>query len=112
PFDNGGIAEAFSSPKQTIREDFGTARVDQIFSERDTLAGNYTVDGSADSTPTANPLALDIESLREQVASLRETHIFSADLVNTATFGFSRASYFYTGKPAVDAPPFLAGRQV
>ncbi|HSU58467.1 MAG TPA: carboxypeptidase regulatory-like domain-containing protein, partial [Bryobacteraceae bacterium] len=83
PFDSGGIAEAFSSPKQTIREDFGTARLDQILSERDTLAGNYTVDDSADSTPTANPLALDIESLREQVASLRETHIFSADLVNT-----------------------------
>ena len=112
PFDSGGIAEAFSSPKQTIREDFGTARLDQIFSERDTLAGSYTVDDSADSTPTANPLALDIESLREQVASLRETHTFSADLVNTASFGFSRASYFYTGKPAVDAPPFLAGRQV
>lgn len=112
PFDSGGIAEAFSSPKQTIREDFGTARLDQIFSERDTFAGSYTVDDSADKTPTANPLALDIESLREQVAAVRETHTFSANLVNTATLGFSRASYFYTGEPAADAPSFIAGRQV
>ena len=112
PLDNGGIAEAFSSPKQTIREDFGTARLDQIISEHDTLAGSYTVDDSADHTPTANPLALDIESLREQVASLRETHTFSPDLVNTASFGFSRASYFYTGEPAANAPSFIAGRPV
>ncbi len=110
PLDNGGIAEAFSSPKQTIREDFGTARLDQIISERDTFAASYTADDSADHTPTANPLALDIESLREQVASLRETHTFSPDLVNTASFGFSRGSYFYTGEPAVDAPSFIAGR--
>jgi hypothetical protein len=112
PLDSGGIAEAFSSPKQTIREDFGNTRLDQIISERDTLAGSYTVDDSADHTPTANPLALDIESLREQVASLRETHTFSPDLVNTGSIGFSRASYFYTGEPAVGAPSFIAGRPV
>ncbi len=112
PVDSGGIAEAFSSPKQTIREDFGTTRLDQILSERDTLSGSYTIDDSADDTPTANPLALDIESLREQVASLHETHTFSPDLVNTAAFGFSRASYFYTGEPAVDAPAIIRGRPV
>lgn len=112
PLDSGGIAEAFSTPKQTIREDFGTARFDQVFSERDTLAATYTIDDSADRTPTANPLALDIESLREQAASLRETHIFSPNVLNTATFGFSRASYFYTGEPAVDIPGFIAGDQV
>lgn len=112
PLDSGGIAEAFSSPKQIIREDFAAARLDQVISERDSLAGSYTVDDSADHTPTANPLALDIESLREQVASLRETHTFSADLVNTASAGFSRASYFYTGEPAVGAPSFISGRPV
>jgi len=117
PVQNGpelgsGIGEAFSTPKQTIREDFGTTRFDQIFSERDTASGSYTVDDSADHTPTANPLALDIESLREQVASLRETHIFSPNWINTATAGYSRASYFYTGESGVDAPGFIAGDQV
>ncbi|MGH9584177.1 MAG: carboxypeptidase regulatory-like domain-containing protein, partial [Bryobacteraceae bacterium] len=79
----------------------------------DTLSGSYTVDDSADHTPTANPLALDIESLREQVASLRETHVFSPAAINTATFGFSRASYFYTGETSASGiPAFIAGDQV
>jgi hypothetical protein len=39
-----GIAKAFTNPQQHIREDFGTARFDQIFSDKDTFAGVYTVD--------------------------------------------------------------------
>ena len=34
--DFNGIAQVFSSPLQTIREDFGTARLDHIISARDT----------------------------------------------------------------------------
>ena len=45
----------------------------------------------------ANPLSLINESLREQVASVQEQHVFSPSLLNTARFGFSRASYFFTG---------------
>src|ERR1700690_3477596 len=63
----GGIAEAFGHPLQTIREDFGTARFDHIFSDKDTMFGVYTVDDSADNTPTVNPLSGVVESLREQV---------------------------------------------
>jgi len=37
-----GIATVFSSPLQTIREDFGTARVDHIFSSKDTFGAIYT----------------------------------------------------------------------
>ncbi|HXE14786.1 MAG TPA: carboxypeptidase-like regulatory domain-containing protein [Bryobacteraceae bacterium] len=105
-----GIAEAFSSPQQTIREDFGAARFDQIISTKDTLTGSYTVDDSYDYTPTPNPLSLDIESLREQVASLHETHVFSPDVLNNIGAGFSRASYFYTGAPAFDSSGFIESR--
>src|SRR5258706_672757 len=49
---NCGIAEVFSSPLQTIREDFGTARVDHIFSQRDTFGGIYTIDDGQDFTAT------------------------------------------------------------
>jgi Carboxypeptidase regulatory-like domain len=108
----GGIAEAFSSPRQTIREDFGTVRLDQVLADADTMGFSYLADDSADDTPTADPLSLDLESLREQVASLRETHIFSPNVVNTATAGFSRASYYYTGESAVNLPGFIAGGQV
>ena len=54
--DFGGIAEAFNNPLQTIRDDFGTARVDHIFSEKDQLSVVYTMDDSADFTPTSTNL--------------------------------------------------------
>ena len=43
---NSGIAKAFSNPLQHIREDFGTTRLDQIISAKDSFAGVYTVDDS------------------------------------------------------------------
>ena len=103
--DFGGIAEAFNSPLQTIRDDFGTLRLDSDFSASDHLTGVYTIDDSADVTPTAaNSYSTDVESLREQVASVDETHIFSPTLLNTARVGYSRAAYYYTGEPTPDTP--------
>src|ERR1700731_4701560 len=91
---NCGIAEVFGSPLQTIREDFGTARVDHIFSRRDTLSGIYTIDDGQDFTATPlDPFSSDMVTLREQVATVEETHIFSPALVNSLRFGFSRAGY-------------------
>jgi hypothetical protein len=116
--DFGGIAEALNNPLQTIRDDFGTVRLDHIFSQKDTFSAIYTIDDSADFTPTStNAYSTDVESLREQVASLQETHVFSAALLNTARFGFSRAAYFFTGEPtpgspAADLPGFVTGKQV
>ena len=113
--DFGGIAEAFNNPLQTIRDNFGTARLDHIFSEKDSLGAVYTVDDSADFTPTStNAYSTDVTSLREQVASLEETHIFSPTLLNTARVGYSRAGYFFTGEPtpntpAASLPGFLVG---
>jgi len=113
-----GIATVFSSPLQTIREDFGTARVDHIFSSKDTFGAIYTADDGDDFTATPlDPFSADIETLREQVLSLEETHVFSSSLLNTARFGFSRAGYFFTGEPtpgtpAASVPGFLLGHQV
>lgn len=116
--DFGGIAQVSSSPLQTIREDFGTARLDRAFSPRDSSSAIYTIDDGADFTPTtANPYSTDLLNLREQVVSLEETHVFSPSLLNTARFGFSRAAYFFTGEPtpgtpATTTPGFVAGHPV
>jgi hypothetical protein len=116
--DFNGIAEVFGSPLQTIREDFGTARVDHIFSKRDTVSGIYTIDDGQDFTATPlDPFSSDVVTLREQVATLEETHVFSPALVNSARIGFSRAGYFFTGKPtpgtpAASVPGFLIGHPV
>jgi Carboxypeptidase regulatory-like domain len=103
-----GIAEAFSHPLQAIREDFGTTRFDYNASDKDTLFGVYTVDDSADNTPSVNPLSGVVETLREQVASLQEQHVFSPTVLNTARIGFSRANYYFTGTTPVDLPGWVA----
>ena len=88
--DFGGISEAFNNPLQTIRDDFGTVRLDRILASTDSLSAVYTIDDSADFTPTStNAYSTDVESLREQVASVEETHVFSPSLLNTARAGFS-----------------------
>ena len=90
-----GIAEAFTNPTQQIREDFGTVRFDQTISNSDSFSAVYTVDDSEAHSPTSNPFTLTDIFLREQVASLSETHIFSPSLLNRATFGFSRAGFYF-----------------
>lgn len=116
--DFGGISEAFNSPLQIIQDDFGTARLDRIFSARDTFSGVYTIDASSDLTPTSTNLySTDLENLTEHVASLEETHIFSPSLLNVVRIGFSRAYYYYTGEPtpgtpAASVPGFVADHAV
>ena len=117
PVQNGpelgsGIAEAFSHPPQHIREDFGTTRFDDNLSSKDLLFAVYTVDDSTANTPSANPLSLVNESLREQVLSVQEQHVFSPALLNTARIGFSRASYFFTGYTPVSESGWVTGEQI
>jgi hypothetical protein len=107
-----GIGEAFSHPPQHIREDFGTARFDDNLSGKDLLFAVYTVDDSAANTPSQNPLSLVNETLREQVASVQEQHVFSPSLLNTARFGYSRASYFFTGNTPVSIPGWVTGEPI
>jgi hypothetical protein len=116
--DFNGIAQVFGSPLQTIREDFGTARFDVTFSPEDSSSAVYTVDDGGDVTATtANPYSTDILTLREQVLSLDETHVFSPHLNNVARVGYSRAAYYFTGEPtpgspAAQVPGFISGRPV
>ncbi len=117
PVQNGpelgsGIGEAFSHPPQHIREDFGTTRFDDNLSGKDLLFAVYTVDDSTANTPTQNPLSLINESLREQVASVQEQHVFSPALLNTARFGYSRASYFFTGNTPVAETGWVTGEPI
>ena len=113
--DFGGISEAFNNPLQIIRDNFGTVRLDHIFSPKDTFGVVYTIDDSNDFTPlSTNAYSANAEDLREQVLSMEETHIFSPTVLNTARAGFSRAFYFFTGEPtpgtpAASLPGFLSG---
>jgi hypothetical protein len=105
-----GTAQYISSPLQTIREDFGTTRLDRTFSKKDSATAAYTNDDSGSVTATpVDAYSTDIVNLREQVFSLDETHVFSPNLLNTARVGFSRAGYFFTGEPTPGSPAALVG---
>jgi hypothetical protein len=109
-----GIGEAFATAPQHIREDFGTSRFDANLTPNDLLFAVFTIDDSIANTPTQDPYSLVNESLREQVASVQEQHVFSPQLLNTGRIGFSRANFYFLGSipAAIQAvtPTFLAGK--
>ena len=90
---SSGTAKAFYNPNEHIREDFGTLRADYNIANNDTLSGAYTIDDGTSLIPLADPLFASFTPLRMQVLSLSETHVFSPAILNTATVGFSRASF-------------------
>lgn len=106
----GGVAENFSNPLQSIREDLGIVRVDHNFSGKDTLGVSYLIDDGYDLNPQANPLWYQNVDIRSQVLSIQETHIFSSNVINNFTAGYSRASFFFVTPPApgVTIPVSLA----
>ena len=107
-----GSSFSHNHPNSHVREDFGTSRVDYNLAKNDTLSGAYTVDDGTSLIPLADPLFASFTPLRMQVVSLSETHVFSPSILNTATVGFSRAS-FALGSVLLTAIPanlsFVAG---
>ena len=94
-------------------------RVDHTFSSRDTFSGIYTIDDGDDFTATPlDPFSSDVVTLREQVLSFEETHVFSPALVNSALIWISRARVIFLpgsrrpGTPAASVPGFLVGHPV
>lgn len=103
-----GTAKAFYNPNEHIREDFGTMRADYNLARNDTLTGAYTIDDGTSLVPLADPLFASFTPLRMQVLSLTETHVFSPAVLNTATVGFSRASFALASVPLATFPANLS----
>lgn len=88
-----GTASSFNNATQQVREDFGTLRADYNLASADTLSGSYTIDDGTSLVPLADPLFGSASTLRMQVFSLQETHVFSPNILNTFRAGFSRAGF-------------------
>ena len=107
-----GTAFSYNNPKQVIREDFGTLRLDYTMRDSDSLSAAYTIDDGNSLVPLADPLFASYSTLRMQVASLAETHIFSPNFLNIARAGFSRGGFNLDSAPLADFPAsldFVAG---
>jgi hypothetical protein len=105
---SGGVVRAVYNPNEHIREDFGTLRADYNLAKNDTLTGAYTIDDGTSLIPLADPLFASFTPLRMQVLSLNETHVFSPAVLNTATVGFSRASFALDSVPLTSIPASLS----
>ena len=87
----------------TQRVEFGQMRIDQNFSDADTLFGRYTIDdGELDNATgnnravasgTAFPWTRTQGTSRNQFLTLSESHIFTPSLLNTARASMSRTSF-------------------
>ncbi len=102
-----GTALSYNNPRNTVREDFGTLRTDYLLSARDTFSADYTIDDGDSLIPQADPLFASYETLRNQVASVEETHIFSPNILNTFRAGFSRAAFSYDSTLLASFPASL-----
>ena len=103
-----GTAKATYNPNEHIREDFGTVRADYNLAKNDTLSSAYTIDDGTSLIPLSDPLFASFTPLRMQVLSLTETHVFSPAILNTATLGFSRASFALASVPLTSIPSNLS----
>ena len=103
-----GIATAYAPALNPVREDFGTVRADHNFSEKNWLSGAFTIDDGYNLIPAQDPLTVTLRTLRTQVASLDETHVFSPSIINTARIGFSRGSFFQDVGPSISLPASLS----
>jgi len=91
PVDSNGITQTFGVALPTIsNENYATARVDEKFSEKDSLATSYFYDSGPQSQPDPLQNAIHQVFSRRQMASAEETHIFNPVLVNTFRAGLSR----------------------
>ena len=96
PLPNAGLISADAgifngAGLSTFNENYESARVDQVFSAKDSFAGSFYVDRAYFTQPDALIAVLNASATKRLMISLEETHIFSATFVNTARIGFSRS---------------------
>jgi len=99
-----GVAQFVSNPPDSIREDYGTVRLDHTFSGKDTFSGNFTIDDGFHSAPLPVPLFTNDINLRYSVASVQETHVFSPTTINVFTVGFSHVDLDFVPRAASSVP--------
>ena len=78
------------SGRQVTPENFFQGRVDQIFSQKNSMHGTYMYDGGNFTQPDAENNYLLLSHTNRQLGLIEETHVFSSSVVNAARFGVSR----------------------
>ena len=80
---------AFGTP-QISHENFYTTRVDHQISAKDSLTGTYFYDRGDLESPDPFNVRITGNLARRTLATVGESHVFSATLLNSVKFGYSR----------------------
>src|SRR6266566_4642227 len=107
-----GSAIAYSNPPQKIGESFGLARFDYVISSKDSFYGNLTVNNGLRINPWGGGGGGDpnFQTVADYIAktfSLKQTHVFSSNVVNVATLGYAG-----TYADSVNAPALPMSKDV
>jgi carboxypeptidase family protein len=102
-----GTAIAYSNPPQHIHEDFGLVRLDYNISNNDSISAHYNYDDGFRNQPFVDPAFSNNSTTSSQTISIRETHVFSPNLVNIATAGLARSNATLVNVPLTSIPSNL-----
>lgn len=87
---NGDTGAFVTSGLERLSENYVTVKGDHHFSDKDSFAASWFYDRAPLSQPDPLLDSVTQNFTLRQMYSLEETHVFSAALVNSARFGFSR----------------------
>jgi hypothetical protein len=85
-----------------IPENFGTARLDHRFSDKDNVSVSYQYDSATATQPDPQNEVLVGDTTGRAFVGIEETHVFSPQLVNSARFGFNRSLHTSAGLSAIN----------
>src|SRR5437762_6939658 len=108
-----GSAISYSNPPQALGENFGLARFDHIISSMDSFSASFSADSGYRRVPWGgggggDPNFVNATELHAQTLSLKETRVFSAGMVNVATFGYAGTYATLVNAPAIPMPADIA----
>lgn len=99
---------------QPTSENFGQMRVDHTYSDKDSVFARYTMDDTSQNKPILFPQFRVDATSRNQYTTASESHVFSANLLNTFRVSFSRTNLLYVSPSGIIGPQysFLPGKEI
>ena len=110
----GGLARYFFGFNQTLREDFGQARLDHYFNDRNQSFARYTIDDADQHLPTDFPQFPRSFLSRNQFATAEHRYLGSASTSHTLRLNFSRTriGQDIEANTSKALAPFIPGRSL
>lgn len=90
PNGNGDVGFFNASGQAPGSEDYVTAKVDHIFSAKDSIAASWFMDNASTSQPDALLIGIHGVTTEREFGSIEATHIFNPLILNTIRLGFNR----------------------